>query len=379
MKHLAILGSTGSIGRLALDVVASHPEQFRVTALAARGSIDRLEQQVRSCSPRLVSVGSREAAAELRRRLGACGTEVSWGEAGLKCAAAQSGADMVVSAIVGGAGLRPTMAALSAGIDVALANKESLVMAGALMTAEAAARGVRILPVDSEHSAIFQCLNGTDPAGIRRLILTASGGPFRTLAQDAFAGITPEQALRHPTWSMGRKISIDSATLMNKGLEVIEAGWLFGLPVDRVDVLVHPQSVVHSLVEYVDGSILAQLGVPDMRVPIQYALTYPARCTSPARPLRLEEVSGLTFEPVDRGRFPCLDLAYEAAASGGSAPVVLSAANEVAVEWFLDRRIGFDEIPGVVRKALDAFPPRAMASIDEVLEVESEVRRRLEG
>jgi 1-deoxy-D-xylulose-5-phosphate reductoisomerase len=262
---------------------------------------------------------------------------------------------------------------------VALANKESLVMAGALMTAEARRRGVRILPVDSEHSAIFQCWQDGDAARIRRLVLTASGGPFRQLPQAAFASITPEQALNHPTWAMGRKITIDSATLMNKGLEVIEAHWLFGLPVDRVDVIVHPQSTIHSMIEYVDGSILAQLGVPDMRVPIQYALTYPERCGSPAPRLKLEELAGLTFEPVDRERFPCLDLAYQAAAAGGSAPTVLSAANEVAVGWFLERRIGFDEIPGVVQKALDAFPRRDVQSIDEVLDVEQQVRRRLEA
>jgi 1-deoxy-D-xylulose-5-phosphate reductoisomerase len=377
MKQLAILGSTGSIGTLALDVVAAHPDEFRVAALAARASLDVLEQQVRRFTPRLVSVETQDAARDLRRRLGANRAEVCWGIPGVLRAAAESDADMVVSAIVGGAGLRPTMAALAAGKDVALANKESLVMAGELMTAEAAARGVRILPVDSEHSAIFQCLGGRHAAAVHRLVLTASGGPFRTLPQSAFGRITPEEALQHPTWSMGRKITIDSATLMNKGLEVIEARWLFGLPVDRVDVLVHPQSTIHSLVEYVDGSVLAQLGVPDMRIPIQYALTYPERRCTSARRLRLEELGGLTFEPVDRERFPCLGLAYEAGAAGGSAPTVLSAANEVAVQWFLDRRIGFDEISGVVRKTLDALPVRPVRSIEEVLDLEREVRHRL--
>jgi 1-deoxy-D-xylulose-5-phosphate reductoisomerase len=379
MKQLAILGSTGSIGTLTLDVVAAHPDRFQVAALTARASLDRLEQQVRRFRPRLVSVETEAAAGELRRRLDSSGTDVCSGPAGLLRAVTDSGAGLVVSAIVGGAGLRPTMAALTAGLPVALANKESLVMAGGLMTAEARRRRVRILPVDSEHSAIFQCWQDGDSARIRRLVLTASGGPFRRLPQAAFASITPEQALNHPTWAMGRKISIDSATLMNKGLEVIEAHWLFDLPVDRVDVIVHPQSTVHSMVEYVDGSILAQLGVPDMRVPIQYALTYPERCGSPAPRLRLEELAGLTFEPVDRERFPCLGLAYQAAMAGGSAPTVLSVANEVAVGWFLERRIGFDEIPGVVQKALDAFPRREVASIDEVLDVEQQVRRRLEG
>jgi len=379
MKHLAILGSTGSIGTLTLEVVAAHPDRFRVAALAARASLDALERQIRAFGPRLAAVETEAAARDLARRLGGGRTEVCWGPEGLRRAAAESGADLVVSAIVGGAGLRPTMAALSAGIDVALANKESLVMAGGLMTSEAGRAGARILPVDSEHSAIFQCWEDGGAARVRRLILTASGGPFRTLPQAAFARITPEEALAHPTWSMGRKISIDSATLMNKGLEVIEAHWLFGLPLDRVDVVVHPQSTVHSMVEYVDGSILAQLGVADMRLPIQYALTYPERCWSPTPRLSLERLAGLTFEAVDRERFPCLDLAYRAAAAGGSAPAVLSVANEVAVQWFLARRIGFDEIAGVVQKALDGFPSRPVESLDAVLEVAGEVRRRLEN
>ena len=353
MKRLSILGSTGSIGTSALDVVGANPDAFEVVALAAGSNLDLLEQQVRRFAPPLVSLASETAARELRRRLASGRTEVAWGREGLLHAAAGTGADTVVSAIVGGAGLLPTMAALSAGKVVALANKESLVMAGELMTAEARARGTRILPVDSEHSAIFQCLNGQIDQ-VRRIVLTASGGPFRQLPKEAFARITPEDALRHPTWSMGKKISIDSATLVNKGLEVIEAHWLFGLPLDQVDVIVHPQSVVHSLVEYVDGSVLAQLGVADMRVPIQYALTYPERCVCPAARLDLEKLAGLTFEAVDRQKFPCLDLAYEAARAGGSWPTVLSAANEVAVQRFLDRRIGFDEIPTMIRKALDA-------------------------
>ena len=377
MKRLAILGSTGSIGTSALDVVGAHPEAFEVVALAAGSNLDLLEQQVRRFAPPLVSLASETAARELRRRLTSGRTEVTWGREGLLQAAAGTGADTVVSAIVGGAGLLPTMAALSAGKIVALANKESLVMAGELMTAEARARGTRILPVDSEHSAIFQCLNGKI-GQVRRIVLTASGGPFRQLPMEAFARITPEDALQHPTWSMGKKISIDSATLVNKGLEVIEAHWLFGLPLDQVDVIVHPQSVVHSLVEYLDGSFLAQLGVADMRVPIQYALTYPERCVCPAARLDLEKLPSLIFEPVDRQKFPCLDLAYEAARAGGSWPTVLSAANEVAVQRFLDRRIGFDEIPTMIRKALDAHPHRAVRSIEDVLEVDREVRERLE-
>jgi len=247
-------------------------------------------------------------------------------------------------------------------------------MAGEILTTEARRRGVRILPVDSEHSAIFQCLAQNQPTEVRRIVLTASGGPFRARPGATFAAITPEEALRHPTWSMGKKISIDSATLMNKGFEVIEAHWFFGLPVGQVDVVIHPQSIVHSLVEYVDGSLLAQLGVPDMRIPIQYALTYPERRENGVPRLRLEEMASLTFEAVDREKFPCLDLAYEAAAAGGSWPTVLNAANEVAVQRFLDRRIGFDEIPTVIRKALDAHPRRPVRSVEEVLEVDREVR-----
>ncbi len=378
MKRLAILGSTGSIGTHTLDVVAAHPDQFEVTALAAGNNVDLLEQQVRRFHPRFVALVGEAAARKLARRLGAAGVEVAWGTDGLCRAGADTGADMVVSAIVGGAGLVPTMAALRAGKTLALANKETLVMAGELVTAEARARGIRILPVDSEHSAIFQCLANSDTRQVRRLVLTASGGPFRTLPLEAFAAITPEDALRHPTWAMGKKITIDSATLMNKGLEVIEARWLFGLPVDQVDVIVHPQSVVHSLVEYVDGSVLAQLGVPDMRLPIQYALTYPGRCACPAARLALEDLSALTFEAVDRRKFLCLDLAYEAARGGGSWPAVLNTANEVAVQWFLERRVGFDEIPTIIRKALDAHPHRAIQSVEDVLEVDRQVRERLD-
>jgi len=378
MRRLAILGSTGSIGTSTLDVVGAHPDRFQVMALAARANLDLLEAQVRRHAPRLVSVATEASARELRRRLGRTSTEVGWGTAGLLGAASDTGADLVVSAIVGGAGLLPTMTAIAAGKDVALANKESLVMAGHLVTVEAQKRGVRILPVDSEHSAIFQCLGGRDASQLRRIILTASGGPFRTRPRAAFASITPEEALKHPNWAMGKKVTIDSATLMNKGLEVIEAHWLFGLPVVQVDVIVHPQSIVHSLVEFMDGSMLAQLGVPDMHVPIQYALTYPDRRANAVPRLALEHLAGLTFEAVDREKFPCLDLAYEAAQAGGSSPTVLNAANEVAVQRFLSRRIGFDEIPTLIRKALDAHPRQDVSTVEEVLEVDRAVRRRLE-
>jgi 1-deoxy-D-xylulose-5-phosphate reductoisomerase len=378
MKRVAVLGSTGSIGTHTLEVIGSHPECFQIVGLAANSNLDLLAEQARRHLPRLLSVGTEAGAKELTGRLGRTGIEVVWGATGLAQVAAESGADLVVAAIVGGAGLFPTMAAIRAGKNIALANKETLVIAGELVTAEARAQNVRILPVDSEHSAVFQCLAAHNRVEVQRIVLTASGGPFRSLPLADFPQITPEAALKHPTWSMGKKITIDSATMMNKGLEIIEAHWLFDIPVDQVDVVVHPQSVVHSMVEYVDGSILAQLAVPDMRVPIQYALTYPERRRTPAARLDLVKLSGLTFEALDREKFPCPDLACEAARAGGSWPAVLNAANEMAVKWFLDRRIGFDEIPGVIRKALDAHPPRRVGSVEEVLEVDREVRRRLQ-
>ena len=378
MRRLAILGSTGSIGTNTMQVVAAHPDCFQVMALAAGSNLDLLEDQVRRHGPRLASVATEASARELRRRLGRTSTEVGWGLTGLLRAASDTGADLVISAMAGGGALLPTMAAIAAGKDVALANKESLVMAGHLVIAEAKRRDVRIVPVDSEHSAIFQCLVGRAAGLAYRIVLTASGGPFRTRPQATFASITPEEALRHPNWTMGKKVTIDSATLMNKGLEVIEAHWLFGLPVEQVDVVIHPQSIIHSLVEFVDGSMLAQLGVPDMRVAIQYALTYPERRQSMVPRLALEGIGALTFEAVDREKFPCLDLAYEAAQAGGSSPTILNAANEVAVAKFLGRRIGFDEIPTLIRKALDSHPGSPVSSVEEVLEVDREVRRRLE-
>jgi len=378
MKRLAILGSTGCIGTHTLEVVASQRERFQVVGLAAGANLDLLEVQIRQFAPRLVSVATEADARDLAKRLGGGRTEVVWGSRGAQEVATQAEVEMVVSAIVGGAGLLPTLAAAMAGKDLALANKESLVMAGELVMREVAARGRRILPVDSEHSAIFQCLAEGGVRQVERILLTASGGPFRTRPQSAFAAITPDEALSHPTWRMGKKITIDSATLMNKGLEVIEASWLFALPVSRVDVIVHPQSIVHSMVEYVDGSMLAQMGMPDMRLPIQYALTYPERRPAMAPRLRLESLGGLTFEAADREKFPCLDLAYAAAEAGGSQPTVLNAANEVAVQRFLERRIGFTEIPTVIRRALDAHPRSAVATAEEILEVDRAVRRWLE-
>jgi 1-deoxy-D-xylulose-5-phosphate reductoisomerase len=381
VKRLAILGSTGSIGTSTLAVVEAHPEEFAVVALAGGRNLDLLEQQVRAFRPAFVAAATEEVAGGLRQRLRGLpgrGVEVAWGQAGAAQAATLPEVTMVVSAIVGAAGMAPTLAAARAGKDVALANKESLVMAGELVMAAARASGARILPVDSEHSAVFQCLgNAADRAGLRRIILTASGGPFRKTPRSDFPRITPEQALRHPTWNMGPKITIDSATLMNKGLEIMEARWLFGLDSTQVDVIVHPQSIVHSMVEFVDGSLLAQLGITDMRLPILYALRHPERAPSGLPRLKLEDVATLTFEPVDREKFPCLTHAYRALEAGGTLPATLNAANEVAVHQFLSGAIRFDQIPEVISRAMDAHPARPVTSAEDVSAADAAVRRAL--
>ncbi|HEV8663617.1 MAG TPA: 1-deoxy-D-xylulose-5-phosphate reductoisomerase [Candidatus Methylomirabilis sp.] len=377
MKRIAILGSTGSIGTQALALAARHPERFRVVGLAARDNLERLAEQVRAFRPSLVSVGTAEGAAALRSRLDGAGPEILWGEAGLLRVATEPEADLVLSAVVGAAGLLPTFAAVRAGKTVALANKEALVAAGELITAEAARRKVRLLPVDSEHSAIFQCLERGGGACLRSVILTGSGGPFRTRPKESLAAVTPGEALRHPRWTMGKKITVDSATLMNKGLEVIEAHWLFGLPVEAIRVLVHPESIVHSLVEYVDGSLLAQLSITDMGLPILYALTHPERLPNHFPTLDLARVASLSFEEVDHDRFPCLGYAYAAARAGGTAPVVLNAANEVAVGLFLREVIPFTGIPRLIAEALDRHPVRPVGSVEEVLAADGEVRTAL--
>ncbi len=374
MKRLAILGSTGSVGTKALDIIAPFPDRFRVEALAAWTNTALLAKQAAACSPRLVAVATAAHAEALRARLEDPAVEICWGRDGLRRVATYPEADLVLSAVIGAEGLEPTVEAIRAGKDVALANKESLVMAGALVLGEARARGTAIIPVDSEHSAIFQCLVGGGRAALRRVILTASGGPFRTTPKARLETVTPAEALAHPTWPMGRKISIDSATLMNKGLEVLEAACLFGLAPRDVAVLVHPQSIVHSLVEYADGSLLAQLAITDMRLPILYALTYPERLENPLPPLDLAEIGRLTFEPPDRERFPCLDLAYRAAEAGGSWPTVLNAANEVAVPLFLERRIRFTQIPILIQSALEAHRPVPVDSVETVLAVDRAVR-----
>ncbi len=377
MKRLAILGSTGSIGCSALSVVAAHPTRLAVVALAAGENAALLEKQIEEVRPALVGVSTAGAEVELRRRLaGSTPPEILAGPDALLAAATHSDVDIVLCATSGTAGLKAALAAIDAGKTLALANKEILVMAGSLMTSAARRRGVSILPVDSEHNAIHQCLAGRDPAEVRRLILTASGGPFRTWSQAELDRATPEAALRHPTWRMGRKITIDSATLMNKGLEVIEARWLFDMPGPRVDVVIHPQSVVHSMVELRDGSVIAQLGVTDMRLPIQYAFSYPERWEAPGARLDLVQPGPLEFDAPDEQRFPCLRLAYDALAAGGGAPVVLNAANEVAVEAFLSGHIAFPDIPRLIAGVLAAASPAARdpQSLDDILAVDAWAR-----
>jgi 1-deoxy-D-xylulose-5-phosphate reductoisomerase len=375
LKALAILGSTGSIGTSTVQVIDAHPGRFRVVALAGGRNLERLAEQVTRLSPELVSVPDAEAAATLRGLLPAgTRTAILHGDEGREAAATHPDADMVVCALVGALGLRSAWAAVGAGKTLALANKEALVVGGAHLTARAAASGAAILPVDSEHNAIHQCLRGESAPEIARLWLTASGGPFRTWSRERLAAAAASEALRHPTWSMGRKVTVDSATLMNKGLEVIEAHWLFGLPGERIRVVVHPQSVLHSMVEFVDGSFKAQLGVTDMRHPIQYALTWPERRPSPLPPFDPVAAGPLTFEEPDHDRFPCLGLAYAALAQGGAAPAVLNAANEVAVQAFLDGRAGFLDIPDAVGAALDRHASLPAASLADLLDADRKAR-----
>jgi 1-deoxy-D-xylulose-5-phosphate reductoisomerase len=375
VKRLTVLGVTGSVGRRALELVDQFPDEFRVEGMAARGSTPELI--VSLCArhrPRALALYDPRAVDAVARALPRPLPEILSGAAGLVTLAAEVDADMVLSAIVGGAGLLPTMAAIRSGKAVALANKETLVMAGSLMTAAARERKVPLLPVDSEHSAIFQCLEGHHRADIHRLMLTASGGPFRTLRKEELARVTVAEALQHPTWKMGAKITVDSATLMNKGLEVIEARWLFDVSPEQVQVLVHPQSIVHSMVEYIDGSVIAQLGVADMGIPILYALSYPRRLSCDASRLDLTQVGALTFEEPDTDRFPCLALARHALREGGLAPVILNAANEVAVAAFLDGKIRFTQIPELITEAMGHVPNRALDSIESCVDVDARTR-----
>jgi len=379
VKQISILGSTGSIGRQTLAVVEAMAERFGVVALAAGGNLDELVNQIAKHRPQLVSVADAARATELVERLRAAGhsplPEIQHGSAGLVAVATHSAAEIVLSAAVGVVGLEATYAAIKAGKMVALSNKEVLVAAGEVVMAAARAAGVEILPVDSEHNAIHQCLRAGRRAEVKRLILTASGGPFRKTPLAQMASATPEQALAHPNWVMGRRITIDSATLVNKGFEVIEAHWLFDMRPDQIDVVIHPQSTIHSMVEYVDGSILAQLGPTDMRMPIQYALTYPERATSNGVTLDWARLKRLDFEKVSTRRFPCLRLAREALRKKGAYPCAFNAADEVAVEAFLERRIPFGAIAEVIESVLMRMPRTKLGSIAGVLEADAEARR----
>lgn len=372
LKGISILGSTGSIGRSTLDVVRMHPDRFRVIALSAGENTALLKKQAEEFRPKFVSVLTKAAAYELKGALPR-GTKAAWGMEGAIEAAAYQGADITVSAFAGAAGLVPTIEAVRAGKDIALANKETLVMAGALVVKEVKKHGVRLMPVDSEHCAIFQALCGHRAQDVKRIILTASGGPFLNTPYRALSSVTPKQALNHPRWRMGKKITIDCATLVNKGLEVIEARWLFDMTGERISVAVHPQSIVHSMVEYIDGSLVAQMGSPDMKGPIAYALSYPERIDSGTVPLQLAGLR-LDFSDPDPLRFPCLGLAYEALKTGGVVPAALNAADEVAVEMFLKGRIRFTDIYRVIADVVGKTKPGRAASIEEILDADSTAR-----
>ena len=380
MKRLAILGSTGSIGRSALAVVDAHPSRLRVVGLAAGDNAALLAEQVQRYRPDVAALASGEAVDRFRT---ACGADaphtVVAGAEGLIAVATHPDVDIVLCASSGTAGLEAVLAAIDAGKTIALANKEVLVMAGALVTDAARRRGVAILPVDSEHNAIHQCLHGRPTSEVRRLVLTASGGPFREMSYDALERVGPEAALRHPTWRMGRKITIDSATLMNKGLEVIEAHWLFGVGADQIDVVIHPQSIVHSMVELSDGSVIAQLGVTDMRLPIQYACSYPDRWEAALPSLDLVNSPALEFHAPAHDRFPCVGLAYRALRTGGTLPVVLNAANEVAVEAFLDGKLGFTAIPQVIERTMNDHAVEGVSALEVVRRVDGWAREQARG
>jgi len=377
MKRIAILGSTGSIGCSSLKVIEAHPEAYQVTALAAGKNMALLAEQVRKFSPLEVAVLGDHEAESLRERLDAGQrTRIVSGREGLVHLATLGEVDTVISAITGAAGLVPTYAAITAGKNIALANKETMVMAGALVIEEAKRKGVTLLPVDSEHSAILQCLQGHPRDDVRRVILTASGGPFKDCSHEEMEKVTPEQALKHPNWNMGPKITVDSATLMNKGLELIEARWLFGLDIHQIRILIHPESVIHSMVEYKDGSIIAQMGIPDMITPISYALSYPRHVDTSLPALDLEQVGTLRFMKPDTRRFRCLELALRAAEMGESMPAVLNGANEVAVELFLQGRIGFLQIPSVIENTMRAHTPVVIDSVEKVMEADAWARQR---
>jgi 1-deoxy-D-xylulose-5-phosphate reductoisomerase len=379
MKKLVILGSTGSIGTNTLDIVSKFPGKFHVIGMTAGTNVDKLEEQVRTFGPAIVAMSDEAAAQQLRVRCKGLATKVLGGAEGLVQIATMPKADLVISAIVGGAGLLPTLAAIKAGKSIALANKEPMVMAGRLMQEEARKANVRIFPIDSEHSALFQSMEGHRMADIRRLILTASGGPLWDMATEQMKDVTPGEALQHPNWKMGPKITIDSATLMNKGLEVVEARWLFDIPASQIEVLIHRESIIHSLVEYSDRSVIAQLGLPDMRTPIAYAMNYPERVPLDLPSLNLAEIGRLSFCAPDDARFPCLRFGYEALTTGGTMPAVLNAANEIAVQAFLDRRIGFLGIAATIRRTMDAHIPREILTLEDALHADVWARGHASG
>ena len=373
MKHIAILGSTGSIGKNALSVVETHADAFKVVGLAANRDVDTLEQQIRRHRPALVALNEPTAAGILRTRIRDInGTQVLAGTEGLQAVATMPQAAQVLDGMGGSAGLLPTLAAINAGKDIAFVNKEVMVMAGPLVNAAVKKNDVSLIPIDGEMSAIFQCLEGARDrqSDIHRLLITASGGPFREVPKEALYAVTPEQALQHPNWKMGQKITIDSATMMNKGLEVIEAKWLFNIELSKIDIVIHPESIVHSMVEWTDGSTLAQLGPTDMRIMIQYALTYPRRLSAPVPRLDLQAARTLHFEPVDFEKFPCLSLAYTAAEVGGTLPVVLSSADEIVVAAFLNACIGFMDIPAILGRVMDAHVVIPEPTLADILEVD---------
>ncbi len=374
MRRLTIFGSTGSIGVNALKVVDNLPGEFQLVGLTAHRNHDLLIRQARKYKPEFVVLSDPEAGRLVERELSGRGIDILIGRRELVDAAGRKDVDLLLNALVGAAGMEPTIVALKAGIDVALSNKESLVMAGSQIEKIKAASGARLLPVDSEHSAIWQCLSGETAEDVKRLILTGSGGPFRTWDREQFATITPEQALRHPNWSMGNKITIDSATMMNKGLEVIEARWLFDIPADRIDIVIHPQSIIHSLVEFMDGSQKAQLGLPDMKIPIQFALTWPRHRPADWESLSLAEIGRLDFEEPDLDKFPCIGLAFEALKRGGTATAALNVANEQAVYRFLKSELGFNAIPELIAAAMDKHPWEPEPDLTGLLEIERWVR-----
>ena len=370
MKKLSILGSTGSIGVSTLEIVAAHPNRFGIVALTAGKNLELFARQIRQFSPRIAAVASPEDVPRLKELCSGLDLAIVGGEEGLIAAATADEAEMVVAAIVGAAGLVPTAAAIRARKDIALANKETLVTAGHLFMDMIAEYGVKLYPVDSEHSAVFQSIEGHRSQDISKIILTASGGPFLSTPVQQLARVTVADALNHPNWSMGKKISIDSATMMNKGLEVIEARWLFDVPVEKIDVNIHPQSIIHSMVEYIDGCVIAQLGSPDMKAPIAYALSYPERVATGVQPLDLTTFSGLTFFKPDNEKFRCLQLAYRAMGEGESMPAVMNAANEIAVECFLEGRIGFIQIADIIEQTMNAHQSHSLTSVEQVLQAD---------